>query len=224
MGFMKVILNKKVKNPIIILGFPSIGVVSTIATKFLIEHLDVEQIGYIESEHLMPLTAIHKSKIVNPITLYYNKKNNLIIIQSLTEVTGYEWELATSIIETAKSLSAKEIVILESMLPHEGELNIYYYSNKNKLRLKPITEGIVMGATAALLLKAKDFSTTCIFAEAHSQLPDSEAAAKVIGALNDYLGLKVDYRPLLEAAKKFEATLKQYMEKRRDALQKVSKS
>ena len=79
---MKFVLTKKPKNPTIVLGFPSMGLVSTIATKFLIDHLDVEEIGHLESESILPLTAIHKSKIVNPITLYYNKKYNLIVVQS----------------------------------------------------------------------------------------------------------------------------------------------
>ncbi len=219
---MKFILDKKPKNPTIILGFPSMGLVSTIATKFLIDHLDVEEIGHIESEHIVPLTAIHKSKIVNPITLYYNKKFNLIVVQSLTEVTGHEWDLAVTIMDVAKAVAAKEILVLESMPSHEGNLDVYYYSNKTKLKAKPLTEGIVMGTTAALLLKAKDFPVTCVFAEAHSQLPDSEAAARVVGALDDYLGLKVDFKPLLEAAKKFENSLKQYMEKSKEAAQVMS--
>ena len=220
---MKFILNQKPKSPTIILGFPSMGLVSTIATKFLIDHLDVEEIGHIESEHITPLTAIHKSRIVNPVTLYYNKKFNVIVVQSLTEVTGYEWQLAATIMDIAKSVSAKEIVVLESMPSHEGDLNVYYYSTKAKLKAKPLTEGIVMGTTAALLLRAKEFPVTCLFAEAHSQLPDSEAAARVVGALDVYLNLKIDIKPLLEAAKKFEESLKQYTEKNREATQQISK-
>ena len=213
---MKCVLTKKPKNPTIIQGFPSVGLVSTIASKFLIDHLDVEEIGYIESEHITPLTAIHKSKIVNPITLFYNKKYNLIIIQSLTDVTGHEWDLASTIADLGRDLGAKELIILESMPPQEGSLDIYYFSNKKKLKLKELKEGIVVGTTAALLLKAKEIPVTCLFAEAHSQLPDSEAAARVVGALNNYLGMKVDCKPLLEAAKKFEVNLKQYIERAKE--------
>lgn len=200
------------------------GLVSTIATKFLIDHLDVEEIGYIESEHIMPLTAIHKSRIVNPITLFFNKKYNVIVIQSLTDVTGYEWELASTLMDIARTLSAKEIIVLESMPSHEGNLDVYYFSNKNKLKLKELKEGIVMGTTAALLIKAKEFPVTCIFAEVHSQLPDSESAAKVVEALDAYLGLNINYEPLLEAARKFETNLRQYIEKRKEAAQTISKT
>ena len=185
---MKFILNKKPKRPVIIQGFPSIGLVSTITTKFLIDHLDVEEIGHIESEHIVPLTAIHKSKVVNPITIYYNKKYNLVIVQSLTEIAGSEWELAATMLDLAAAMDAKEIVVVEGMPSHaQNEINLYYFSNAGKMKNKQMSEGIIMGTTAALLLKAKDFPVTCIFAEAHSQLPDSEAAAKVVKALDDYL-------------------------------------
>ena len=75
-----------------------------------------------------------------------------------------------------------------------------------------------MGTTAAFLLKGKDLNTTCIFAEAHSQLPDSEAAAKVITVLNGYLNMKVDTKPLLEQAKRFEETLRNYMQKMKKSM------
>ena len=220
---MKFILTKRPKNPIIIHGMPSVGLVSTIATKFLIDHLEVEEIGHIESEAILPLIAIHKSKVVNPITFYYNQKHNLVIVQSLTEVTGHEWDLANTVMDVAKTLSAKEIIILESIPPHEGNLDVYYYSNRKKLKLKPISEAIIMGPAAALLLKAEAFPVVCLFAEVHSQLPDSEAAAKIVEALDGYLGLKVDFKPLIEAAKKFETNLRQVIERQKQNMQTISK-
>lgn len=225
---MKFSLTKKPKTPTVILGFPGVGLVGAIAIKFLIDHLDVEEIGNVESDHLTPLTAIHKSRIVNPITFFYNKKYNLLIVQTLTEVTGHEWELASTLSELAKTLKAKEMILLESMPPSQpqqegeipsldGDLAVYYISNKKKLKLEEMKEGIVMGTTAAMLLKAKEIPFTCLFAEAHSQLPDSESAAKVIEALDNHLKINIDYKPLLEAAKKFEANLRHYMEEAKKA-------
>ena len=221
---MKLVLSKKPKNPVIIQGFPSLGLVSTITTKFLLDNLETEVIGHIESEKILPLTAIHKSQVVNPITIYYNKKSNLVIVQSLTEVAGHEWKLAETVLELAQTLNSKEIIVIESMPTHEQKINLFYYSNKAKLKLKPISEGIVMGTTAALLLKAESFPVTCLFAEAHSQLPDSEAAAKVVEFLNTYLKLKVDYNPLLEDAKKFESKLKEMLEKQKQSMGAMPKS
>ena len=58
---------------------------------------------------------------------------------------------------------------------------------------------------------------SCLFAETHSNLPDSKAAAKVIEALDKYLGMDIDYKPLLEQAAKFEEKLKTIMQKSQEA-------
>lgn len=210
---MKYVLKKKPKEATIIQGFPSIGLVSTIATKFLIDHLKVEPIGHFESEHLVPLTAIHNSKVVEPISIYYNKQYNIIIIQSLADVKGIEWSLANSIIKMAKEIKAKEIITIEGTPTHAETISVYYHTNrKRKLKIDPIQEGIIMGVTAALMLKSK-VPMLSLFAETHSQLPDSESAANVIKVLDDYLKMKVDFKPLLKQAKEFEAKLKEYMAK-----------
>ena len=218
---MKYKLTKKPKNVTIILGFPSAGLVSTIATKFLIEHLDVEKIGSFESVKILPITAIHKGEIIDPISIYHNKKYNMIVIQSLAEVVGLEWAVADQILKMAKELKAKEIIVLEGSATPKEEINTFYYSNKTKIKgLELIQEGAIMGVTAALFLKAGKFPVTCIFAETHVNFPDSEAAAKIVEALDSYKNLKVDFKPLIASAKKFEANLKQYMEKSKDILTK----
>ncbi len=213
---MRYILTKKPKNPTIIQGFPSLGLVSTITLKFLMDHLDIEEIGYIESDRLLPLTAIHKGKLVHPITIHYNKKYNLVLIQSLTEVTGVEWDLAKTLVDISKELKAKEIIVIEGKPSHEAAINVYSYTTKAKSTIPELKEGIIMGVTAAMLLKSKDIPITCLFAEAHSQLPDSEAAAKVVEVLDKYMGLKIDFTPLLDDARRFEQNLKKILQKTRE--------
>jgi len=73
-----------------------------------------------------------------------------------------------------------------------------------------------MGVTGALLLKT-GLDVTCLFAETHSNLPDSKAAAKIVEALDKYLGMDIDYKPLLEQAEKFEDKLKMILKKSQEA-------
>ena len=68
-----------------------------------------------------------------------------------------------------------------------------------------------MGVTAALMLKS-DMPLNCLLVETHSQLPDSKAAAKIIESLDKYLGLKIDYKPLLKQAQEFEQKFKKILE------------
>ena len=94
----------------------------------------------------------------------------------------------------------------------------YYYSRIGakkweQIGVKKLEEGIVMGVTASLLLHMKGIPMSCVFAETKTGLPDSRAAAKVIQVLDKYLGLNVDYKPLLKKAELFEAKVKSLVKK-----------
>lgn len=223
---MKIKLWKKPKNPIIVEGFPGFGLVGTIASEFLIDHLKTEQIGKITFEEMPPMVAIHESQIVEPLGIFYSKKYNLVILHAITASAGYEWKLADALADIAKQLGAKEVISLEGVGSGEGsvEQKAFYYASDEKKKkvfekynVEPLKEGIIMGVTGAILLKADGLPVSCIFAETHTNLPDSKAAAKVIEVLDKYLGLDVDPNPLLEQAEKFEEKLKGLMSKSKEA-------
>jgi len=226
---MKLELKKKPKNPIIIEGFPGFGLVGTIASEFLISHLKCEQIGRFYSEEMPATVAIHSGKIIDPVSIYYNKKFNIVIIHSVSGTTGIEWKSAQTVLEICKQLDAKELVCLEGV-GAAGEMqeqpeasdektDAFFFSSCQKCvkKLKDagveqLNEGIIMGVTSALILTSK-VPLTCLFAETHSNLPDSKAAAKLVEILDKYIGLNVDYKPLLKQAEQFEEKLKGLMEK-----------
>lgn len=220
-------LTKRPRRPIIIEGFPGFGLVGTIATGFLIDHLEAKPIGKIWSKDISPMVAVHGSKIIKPLEIYYNRKHNIIILNALTNVTGIEWNIAETVTKIAKELRAKEIISIEgvaSMGTPKKKPQAFYYATKKKnkkrfkeIGAKPLKEGVVLGVTAAVLLKTEKTPFTCIFAETFSSLPDSKAAAKIIEILDDYLDLNVDYKPLLKKAKEFEAKLHQIMGKSKSA-------
>jgi len=222
---MKIELSEKPQKPIIIEGFPGVGLVGTIATEFLIDHLKARQIGSIWSDKLPPLTAIHENKVVQPLGVFYSEKQNMLILHAISGVQGLEWEVADEILKIANELNAYELISLESVgtmsqeLSPEAETKSFFYADHEDARKKlkdagaePLKEGIIMGVTGALLLKAK-MRHVCIFAETHSQLPDSKAAAKIIEVLNHYKGLNIDVKPLIESAEKFEKKIKSIIEK-----------
>ena len=217
---MKVHLYEKPQNVRLVLGFPGFGLVGTIATKFLIEHLDVKKIGEIESSKLLPLAAIHKNKLIGPLDLFYNKKYNVVVMQALSELAGSEWHITEVIEEISRLLNVKEIIILEGLPSNntKGNMKTYFYSSNNakageKLGLPALQEGVMMGVTATVMLRLEDVPISVILAESPSKFPDSEAAARTIQALDKYWSMDIDYKPLMKAAKNFEVMLKEMMDK-----------
>ena len=216
---MQIELTEKPKNPIIIEGVPGFGFASTIATDFLIKHLNAKRIGRIYSAKLKPVVAIHNSEIIDPVEIFYDKKNNIVILRTLTNVTGAEWEIAEIIFELAKEMRAKEVIGIEGIASEKiGKNKVYYFTNLkgSKLRkgsIENLKDGIIIGVTGVLLLKEKQIPLSCLFVEANTELPDSRAAGEIIKVLDDYLDLKVDYKPLIKTAEEFERKLKELMSK-----------
>lgn len=227
---MKLVLTKKPKNVTIIDGFPGMGLIGTIATEFLVEHLKTEQIGSIEVEEAPAMVAVHDGNVIEPVSIHYNKEYNIVLIHAISVGKEMGWQLAETIRQLAKELQAKEIVALEGVGSPQitQNSNIFYYStNKKRLKqldliAKPLKEGIIVGTTGALMAREKILPITALFAETHSNLPDSKAAASIIKAIDSYLGLKVDPKPLLKQAEEFEQKLKGMMEgaKQADTLAK----
>ncbi|MDP3734156.1 MAG: PAC2 family protein [Nanoarchaeota archaeon] len=224
---MKLILTKKPKNVTIIEGFPGFGLIGTIATEFLMEHLETEKIGIIEMSEIPAMIAIHQKKVIEPVSLHYNKEFNLVLVHAINIGKELGWKLADVIAELAVTLNAKEIISLEgvgSPNPEATSGRVFYFSTKDgevskKLSgaANPLNEGIVVGVTGALLAKQLQTPIIALFAEAKSGLPDSRAAAEILKALDAYTGLKIDTKPLLQQAVLFEKKLKGIMTKGKEA-------
>ncbi|MFC1648526.1 proteasome assembly chaperone family protein [Nanoarchaeota archaeon] len=210
-------LNKEPKGVTIIEGFPGFGLVSTIAIEFLLEHLKAENIGEFLYDELSPMLAIHKGKLVKPMGIFYVKKYNLVILHTTLDVKGYEWEVSECIKKLAAKLKAKEIISLEGVQAVGDKPEAYTFNNHElqKAGAKPLQESVIVGVSAALMLDNKKVSP--LFAGAKSHLPDAEAAAKLIEVLDKYLGLEVDFEPLVQQAHEFEDKLKSIMKQSKDA-------
>ncbi len=214
-------LTKKLKNPIVIIGFPGFGLVGTITTEFLIDHLRTEEIGSLWFDDITAIAAVHDSKLIKPISIHYNKEYNIVIVHGVTPTIGMEWKIINVVMEFLNQVDAKEVISVEGIGSFEknDEPKVFFFASDKKIverlrgaNLEALKEGIIVGVTGALLLKTEKPYLTCIFAESHSNLPDSMAASKVIIALDKYLGLKVDPKPLVEQAERFEEKLKKVLE------------
>lgn len=218
---MKLILTKKPRNVTIIEGFPGFGLIGTIATEFLMEHLQTEKIGIVEMDEVPAMIAIHQNKVIEPLSIHYNKQYNLVLVHAINVGKDMGWKLAEMIKELAQALSAKEIISLEGVgSPNEDDSRVFYYTTedgtvKKKIgeKANPLQEGIIVGVTGALLAKHLQTPLVALFAEAKQGLPDSKAAAHILEALGGYLGLSIDTKPLLKQAVLFEKKLRGIVQK-----------
>jgi len=209
-------------NATIIEGFPGFGFISTIISNYLIRHLNAKCIGNIFMKKFAPLVAIHENKVIQPVEIFYDEKNNIVIIQATIGVEGVEYDIAEIIIEFAKKIKASEVITIEGVAPlrQVPTEKVFFFTTKKELEkklldkgLEKIREGVIIGVTGALLLKAESFPLVSLFAETHSELPDNKASARIIQVLDNYLGLNIDPKPLLKKAEEIESKIRDLMEK-----------
>ena len=147
----------------------------------------------------------------------------------MADVKGKEWVIANALNELCKTLNAKEIISVEGVggVGTKGN-NAFYYSKNKRWQssgIEELKEGVVIGVTAAMLAGSnKNSKISCVFAETKSNLPDSRAAAKVIEVLDKYLGLNVDYRPLIKKAEEFESKIKNWVANSKKVVNKSEKN
>src|SRR3989344_7323507 len=164
----------------------------------------------------------HQSKVIEPISIHYNKLHNLVLVHAINIGKDLGWKLAEVITNLADDLQAKEIISLEGVGSPNGDEDsrVFYYTTTagtiaKKLQgvANPLNEGIIVGVTGALLAKQVKTPLVALFAEAKMGLPDSKAAAHIIQALDSYIGLGMDVKPLIKQADLFEKKLRGIVQK-----------
>lgn len=216
----RLVLDKKPpKGATLIEGFPGLGLVGTIATGFLLDHLKCEKIGAYYFEEPPATLAVHGCQIVDPVGIFYNKEHHIVVVHAITSAAAMEFRAADLILELSRQVGASQVITLEGVGSQEGNTTRGFFYTDNpamrktmeKIGADCLGEGIIVGVTAAILMR-RQLPVLALFAETHSKMPDSRAAAKLIEVLDRLLDLSVNYDPLLKQAAEFEKKLKGMLE------------
>src|SRR3989338_7209286 len=101
------------KNPIVVEGFPGIGMVGPIAASFLSARPCMRLVGTISSTHFPPIAAIHDYKPVSPARIYACEDHNMLVLFSEFVIPAeIVLPLARELIDYAKEKKAKAIYSL----------------------------------------------------------------------------------------------------------------
>jgi len=189
----------------IILGFPGVGMVGSIASEFIIHKLGFEEVGHIRSEKLPALAIIRKSRPEAPIRIY-KKGTTLVLVSDVMIPDNLTHEFASELVKWIKSKSPKEVIILGGSEKKKGD-KVYVVSWKDKYiddtGLEQMKLGFVVGIYGPLMMELKEMGMGgyLVLAEA-TPMPDPMAAAKIIRHVSSRIGIKVDPTPLEKEASK----------------------
>lgn len=224
-------------NSLLVVAFPTVGLISSIAGHFIIDTLKLKEIGAIVSKDFMPVTIIHNSKPSPPIRIYAGDRKCgpdgtceqlVVIISEFMPPYNIIKPLADSILHWAKEKGCKLVVSLEGTHATgavKKDFKVYGVGSntemKNflkKYKIEETKEGMITGVTGVLLYEGvlKQRDVICLLSEAHASYPDSRAAGNLLEKIDIMLPeIKIDPKPLYKEAKKIEENIRKFMEQSR---------
>lgn len=214
----------------IIEGFPGVGLVSTIAATYLIDHLKLDQICALESDAFPPTSMVYATKPKHPARIYASKELKLaVFLSEFTPAPPLHRPIARKLLEWCREQKCGRIVSTEALPSEEAckaghskdkerRPNIFGIGSTDKARselkganIDQLEVGIVYGVAGVLLNEGRweGFDVITLLAEACPHMPDALAAAGILEALHRLMpNLKIDTKPLHDQSKKFEDHLK----------------
>ena len=131
------ISKQKLKGAVLIVGFPSIGLVGTIVANFLINTLKLEQTGVIDSSRFPAISVVKDGEPHNPMRLYAGEQicndgtcNQVVVcVSEFTPPAEMTKDLVESLVDWAGKNGCTKVISAEgfnSGPKNEGESNDIY--------------------------------------------------------------------------------------------------
>lgn len=229
---------KKVElnNPILIEGFPGLGMVGSIATKYLVKRLKAQKLAVLHSPHFPYHVIVNKKGgarlLRGDFHFYKNQadRNDFIFLtgDSQAQTIEGQFEVANSILDFVEKKKVETILTIGGYRNEvEGTPKVVAVSTNPvlleralKAKALPSESGTPIVGTAGLLLGLANFrkiDALCLLGETRGYLPDPKTAKSVIKVLQNILGISVDLEGLdteIERSKEILGRM-QDIEKRR---------
>jgi uncharacterized protein len=218
--YVNIIIEEEVssKNPVILEGFPGIGLVGNIVATQIASELKMKQIGTIESRLFPPITVLYDGITHAPVRVYEDPQNDFIVILSdilIHPMTAYD--IGKEITNWAQSLNARLNIPIAGIATMREERTVFAAAtgveqlNLVKDKTETLVTGSISGIAGSLMI------------ETQGPTPDPRAAARVIDVINDLLKLNISTQKLVEEADQIETELHKLAEQVQGAEQVETK-
>lgn len=224
--------DEPIRGSMMVVGFPTHGLVGSVAASYLVHALDMQPVAYLSSDDLPPTVIMEGGVVTAPVRFYASKvvcgvdrrcDQLVVAISDIQPPVGLLTQLGRTILDWAEEKGVQLVVAVEGQPIDEefrGDARVVAMANRaaapllEKYRFEP-ANGVVTGFAGGLMLSAIDrvLPTLCLVAQAHKDFPDARAAAKVIETVNPLVPMLVlDTKPLRERAKQLEAEVRRNLE------------
>ncbi|MFQ5918847.1 MAG: proteasome assembly chaperone family protein [Thermoplasmata archaeon] len=216
------------RDSVLIDGFPSVGLVSSIVANYLVELLGLEQVGVVDSPQFPTVALVKGGTPLHPVRIYAGGQENggrpvVIFISEFQPAATMIKEIADAVLDWAEAQACSLLVCPEGLIVDQGTatketVNVYGVGSTDTttamLRESEVPifeEGVITGVAGVLLNEGRKrgFDVISVLSEAHPDFPDARAAARVIETVDKVLlKMGLDTKPLYEEAGRIEQQLR----------------
>jgi uncharacterized protein len=230
--------DESLKGALLVVGFPTHGLVGSVAASYLVHTLDMTPVAYMISEEFPPTVVMEEGVVSAPVRFYASKlvcgvdrscDQLVVLIADIQPSAGMLNALSRVVLDWAERKGVQFVIAIEGQ-PIEaevgGDARVVAMTNRaaapllEKYRFTA-ANGVVTGLAGGLLLGAigRSVPVLCLVAQAHKDYPDARAAAKVIEAINPLVPLlALDTKPLREKAREIEEGVRRNLRQTKESM------
>jgi uncharacterized protein len=218
-----------------VVGFPDVGLVSSIALGHAVLKAQMAEVGHLESDDFPPVIVVHDGAPKPPMRLY-RRSNVVSIVSEIPADFNYITPITRSLVDWAKSKGVELLITTSGIaVPNRLEIEVpevYGVASSPIVKkimdnagVKALEEGFITGLHAAIMKQSLEKQVPCLIllAQSHLNYPDPGAAASLIDALNRLMGLDVDTKDLLVHEDEVRLRLRSLMQRTQENMQQVKK-
>jgi len=210
------------KSPIIFAGFVGAGLVGPLSVGYVIDKLQMEEIGYLRSRHLPPSTVFMQGRLRHPFRFYANNDGTIcaIICEITLQMEGL-YDIISTILDWAEEKGSHEIVILDGVADATHDDKAFCAAEDDLCRvmenndIEMIPQGFITGVAGGILNEClvRRIQGVTLLVRASDKKPDPLAAATLVDAVNRAYQMSIDTTELRKKKKRLGDDFKELSDK-----------
>ncbi len=220
------------RDAVVIDGFPSVGLVSSIVANYLIALLKLEYIAVMDSDAFPSLSLVRNGEPLGPARVYarpnlkLGEQQIVVFSTELQPSANLLRDIGAAIMDYAQNQKCKLVISAggliiereEGMEEEKGEIAVYGIGSTEsaqelllKADAEPFVEGVISGTAGVLLNEGRrrGMDVITLLAEARPDTADARASALILAAIDQMvLHMNLNVEPLCKEAERLEAQLK----------------
>lgn len=214
---------------LVIVGAPGLGLVGSIATRYVVQLLKMPLVGGVYSTRFPPVVQVADGRLLPPVRIYATKargrfgldSDRLLVVHTEADVSA-EWvgELAVALAEWARGAGCQTLALVDGIYVADEASDDVVLGvaalpqgvkalEQQKVGLLPA--GTVGGLAGALLQAGarSGMNVVALLAEAKPGVADARAAARLVQILDRMIpAIHIEVGPLLQQAEGIEAAVR----------------